>query len=237
MSDFVHPDNLEKSDLESNKEVVDVTTTDIDHGSVDEVAVAREIQQQNGVIRSLRHAEEWLDAKMGIELQGIDRIPEEKKQPPHIINIFLLWWSLNVHVGVIPLGLLGPLFGLTLGQSVGASFLGICLGALCTAYTGTLGPKVRLTTSRFQGTYANTPTARPSCYCNFSVLVRLVGRQTRLCPQCHHWWRICRCQLCGCGPDPQRLFGLYHEHYRGDYHHRYCFLYSLNLWVPPHPYF
>ena len=146
MSDFVHYDiDPEKSDLEANKGVSNATTIHVDHVSIEEVAKTREIQQQNRLIRTMRHAEEWLDAKMGIELQGIDRIPEEKKRPPHIINIFLLWWSLNVHVGVVPLGLLGPLFGLTLGQSVGASFLGICLGATCTAYTGTLGPKVRTT--------------------------------------------------------------------------------------------
>ncbi|MCJ1474350.1 hypothetical protein MMC13_003008 [Lambiella insularis] len=152
MADFVHPENLEKSDLESNKNVADVTTIDVDHANAEELAKTRAIQQQNGLIRSMRHAEEWLDAKMGIELQGIDRIPEEEKQPPPLINIFLLWWSLNVHVGVVPLGLLGPQFGLTLGQSVGASFLGICLGALCTAYTGTLGPKLGLraiATSRY----------------------------------------------------------------------------------------
>ncbi|MCJ1401347.1 hypothetical protein MMC11_004559 [Xylographa trunciseda] len=119
MSDFVHYVDPEKSDIEAHAKVTDVTIVDADRGNVDEVAKIREIQQQNRFIRSMRHAEEWLDRKMGIELQGIDRIPEEEKRPPHIINIFLLWWSLNVHVGVVPLGLLGPLFGLTLGQSLG----------------------------------------------------------------------------------------------------------------------
>ena len=148
MSDFVHYVDPEKSGLEADAKVADVTTVDVDHDNTAEVARVRDIQQQNRVVRSMRHAEEWLDSKMGIELQGIDRIPEEEKRPPHLINIFLLWWSLNVHVGVVPLGLLGPQFGLTLGQSVGASFLGICLGALCTAYTGTLGPKARSTPSQ-----------------------------------------------------------------------------------------
>ena len=132
--------DTEKSDLEASKPIADVST----HAIAEvEIAKVREIQHENKLIRTMRESEEWLDKKMGIELQGIDRIPEEKKQPPSILNVFLLWWSLNVHVGVVPLGLLGPLFGLTLGQSVGSAFLGICLGALCTAYTGTLGPKVR----------------------------------------------------------------------------------------------
>ncbi|MCJ1379129.1 hypothetical protein MMC17_002229 [Xylographa soralifera] len=119
MSDFVHYVDPEKSDLEAHAQVADVTAVDVDHSNADEVARVRNIQQQNRVVRSMRHAEEWLDNKMGIELQGIDRIPEEEKRPPHLINIFLLWWSLNVHVGVVPLGLLGPLYGLTLGQSLG----------------------------------------------------------------------------------------------------------------------
>ena len=135
--------DIEKTDLEAGQPIADGSTVDADRAVAEiEVARVRGIQQENKFIRKMRESEEWLDKKMGIELQGIDRIPEEQKQPPHLINIFLLWWSLNVHVGVVPLGLLGPLFGLTLGQSVGAAFLGICLGALCTAYTGTLGPKV-----------------------------------------------------------------------------------------------
>ncbi|MCJ1287648.1 hypothetical protein MMC26_007000 [Xylographa opegraphella] len=119
MSDFVHYVDPEKSDLEAHTKVADVTALDGDQSNAAEVAKVRDIQQQNRVVRSMRHAEEWLDRKMGIELQGIDRIPEEEKRPPSIINIFLLWWSLNVHVGVVPLGLLGPIFGLTLGQSLG----------------------------------------------------------------------------------------------------------------------
>jgi purine-cytosine permease-like protein len=56
----------------------------------------------------------------------------------------LLWWSLNVHVGVIPLGVLGPEFGLSLRQSIAAGIVGTMLGAFCTASTGTLSPKLGL---------------------------------------------------------------------------------------------
>jgi purine-cytosine permease-like protein len=103
-----------------------------------------------------------LDEKMGVESQGIDRVAEEKKEPPSIWNvslivhqslrisplilvqIFLMWWSLNVHVGVVPLGILGPEFGLSLNQTIAATIAGTLLGSLCTAYTGTLGPKLGL---------------------------------------------------------------------------------------------
>lgn len=117
---------------------------DVDAGTVEEVKRAHELQRRVKVFRYLREGEEWLDRKMGVELQGIDRIPEEKRKPPSIWNIFLMWWSLNIHVGVIPLGILGPEFGLSLGQTLAASIVGIAMGALCTAYTGTLGPKLGL---------------------------------------------------------------------------------------------
>jgi len=108
----------------------------------EEVIKARQIQQNVGILAKMRRGEEWLDEKMGIETQGVDRIHEEDKKPPSILNVFFLWWSLTCHVGTLPIGVLGPEFGLSLGQSVAAIVLGTILGASCTAYTGTLGPKV-----------------------------------------------------------------------------------------------
>lgn len=111
------------------------------HSESAEVIKARELRSR-GVFKTLRDGEEWLDAKMGIETQGIDRIHEEDKKPPSILNVFFLWWSLTCHVGTLPIGILGPEFGLSLNQSVAAIVVGTILGALCTSYTGTLGPKV-----------------------------------------------------------------------------------------------
>ncbi len=93
-------------------------------------------------LRLLNRAEKWLDVKMGIETQGIDIIPDAEKRPPSIWNTFLLWWSMTCHVGTLPIGVLGPDFGLSLNQSVAAIVVGTILGALCTAYCGTLCPKV-----------------------------------------------------------------------------------------------
>ena len=111
----------------------------------EEVIRARELRQRSGFLRKLRYGEEWLDRKMGIETQGIDRIHEEDKRPPSIINVFFFWWSLTCHVGTLPIGLLGAeFFGLSLNQSVAMIVVGTMLGALCTAFCGTLGPKVGL---------------------------------------------------------------------------------------------
>ena len=115
---------------------------EVRYGSVTEIRRTKEIQQRASIFRSMRRGEEWLDEKMGIELQGIDRVPEENRKPPSLWNIFWLWWSLNMHVGTVPLGVVGAEFGLNLHQIVGAGIVGNLLGALCTGFTGTMSPKV-----------------------------------------------------------------------------------------------
>ncbi|KAK0100160.1 hypothetical protein ONS95_008499 [Cadophora gregata] len=158
MSDFVHGD---QADVRHTRDVKHLHGHDLESGSDKEfkggrgashdvetesqdIIVARELQQKKGFLRSMRRGEEWLDEKMGIETQGIDRIHEEDKKPPSILNVFLLWWSMTCHVGTVPLGMLGPEFGLSLDQSIAAVVVGTVLGALCTSFTGTLGPKLGL---------------------------------------------------------------------------------------------
>lgn len=103
MATPAHVDSVDEKmpskDLEAG-----VTTADSveDASSVEEIK-AEKIQSEVKFLRVMRKGEEWLDRKMGIELQGINRIPDDEKQPPSLWNIFLLWWSLNVHVGVVPL--------------------------------------------------------------------------------------------------------------------------------------
>lgn len=137
-----HSSDLETG-LDDKQAISDVIYTGGRQGSVDfEVSRAREIQNGFAPLRFLREGEEWLDAKLGVETQGIDRIPEDEKRPPSIINTFFIWWTMTLHVGTLPIGFLGPEFGLSLNQSAAAIVVGTILGAMCTAYTGTLGPKV-----------------------------------------------------------------------------------------------
>lgn len=90
-------------DLEKAPSVGDARPEpEIRRGSVTpafEIARARHIQTAVAPLRFLSRGEIWLDKKMGIETQGIDRIPEEAKRPPHLINTFLMWWSMTCHVG------------------------------------------------------------------------------------------------------------------------------------------
>ncbi|CAG8974588.1 hypothetical protein HYALB_00004385 [Hymenoscyphus albidus] len=113
---------------------------------------AKELRENTGILSTLCRGEDWLDAKMGIETQGVDLIREEDKKPPSILNVSLLWFTLTCHVGAIPIGMLGPEWGLSLKQSIAGSVVGTILGALCTGYCGTLGPKLGLraiATSRY----------------------------------------------------------------------------------------
>lgn len=158
MSDFVHGpqadvrpshDAKRSHDLESGSPDPElkgehVASDMVQADDTEEVIRARELQQKKGFLRKMRAGEEWLDEKMGIETQGIDRIHEEDKKPPSILNVFFMWWSVTCHVGTLPIGVLGPEFGLSLNQSVAGIVVGTVLGALCTAYCGTLGPKVRI---------------------------------------------------------------------------------------------
>lgn len=148
MADTYSPGN--EKDVESGVKEHSFDGRDgVKHGSVvpeEEVVVARKIQHSFAPFRYLSKGEAWLDEKLGVETQGIDRIPEEEKQPPSIWNVFLIWFSMTLHVGTLPIGFLGPEFGLTLNQSVSAIVVGTFTGALCTGYCGTLGPKVSLHT-------------------------------------------------------------------------------------------
>lgn len=89
---------IKEKDVESNKIPVDNSEeSHIRHGSVTpvyEVARARHLQNAIAPLRFLSKGEEWLDHKLGIETQGIDRIPEEEKKPPSIWNTFFMWWSM-----------------------------------------------------------------------------------------------------------------------------------------------
>ena len=118
------------------------SSTNNSQGSVEDVYRARLIRERVPVLRYLGRFEDWLETVFGVETQGIDRIPDEKRQPPSLLNAFVLWFSFNGHIATLPVGLLGPEFGLSLGLSVAAIVVGTMLGSLFPAYCATLGPKV-----------------------------------------------------------------------------------------------
>lgn len=45
------------------------------------------IRQRNRVLRTLRRAERWMNGKMQFEAMGVERVPEDKRVPPGILNV------------------------------------------------------------------------------------------------------------------------------------------------------
>lgn len=44
---------------------------------------------------------------MGVEVRGIERVPEDERDGKHTIGLLLLWWSVNMVVSSVPIGV-GP---------------------------------------------------------------------------------------------------------------------------------
>lgn len=145
------------ADVEAPKEaVVDSTGVECDIGSTRPAYHSQEIQDSIPFLKKLHKLEKWMDEKLGgegmVETRGIDRIAEGEKQPPPIWNAFFIWPSFIMHVGTIPIGVLGAEFGLSLYQSMAAAVVGVAAGACFPAATGLLGPKLgmrQIATSRY----------------------------------------------------------------------------------------
>lgn len=123
---------------------------------VEEVARTHHIQNAVPFLKKLSDAERWIDRAIGgdqfFETQGIDRIPEDQKRPPSIWNALMMWSSVTMHVGTIPLGVLGATYGLSFNGAMSSATVGICAGACCSAFTATLGPQLgmrQIATSRY----------------------------------------------------------------------------------------
>ncbi|KAH8892156.1 hypothetical protein GQ53DRAFT_647181 [Thozetella sp. PMI_491] len=113
-------------------------------GFTQEIPRYRTIREKIPPLRYLGRLENWLERLANVETQGIDRIPDEERKPPSLLNAFLMWFSFNGHIASVPVGLLGPEFGLSLQLSMAAIVIGVLLGSFFTAYCATLGPKLGL---------------------------------------------------------------------------------------------
>ena len=45
------------------------------------------IRQSSSVLRSLRKFETWMDSKMKFEAMGVERVPENMRKPPQVLNV------------------------------------------------------------------------------------------------------------------------------------------------------
>jgi len=133
----------------------------IDPNDPGEIQVAN-IRRTNGVLQHLRNLETWMDRKMKFEAMGVERIPEDKRKPPQILNLrktfisniqplattecFLhptddvLLFSMLLNPTFIPIGALGPIFGLSVHTSVILTVFATLIGTAFPAFTATLSP-------------------------------------------------------------------------------------------------
>lgn len=83
-------DHLEKGLPVETPHVMETPATDLDSGheglGQGELQVIR-IREGSSVLRKLRDAEMWMDRKWKIEGMGAERIPEDKRQPPRLVNV------------------------------------------------------------------------------------------------------------------------------------------------------
>ncbi|ORY34574.1 purine-cytosine permease [Naematelia encephala] len=133
--------NLEYDDkaLEANYPTEAYTYENDDAAALREAEVA---QKKGPVFRWLNKA-----FAMGVEVRGIERVPEDERDGKHTIGLLLLWWSVNMVVSTVPIGLLAQAYYYLSFQSAMAAIVAFtAIGAACTAFIATLGPQTGLRT-------------------------------------------------------------------------------------------
>lgn len=93
----------------------------------------------------LRRLNARIEGLAGFEARGITRVPPEERQPPSLasdVQVALLWFSANVSVNNLAVGLFGPLvFGLGFLDSAMCAVFGGLIGSLSTSYMSIWGPQ------------------------------------------------------------------------------------------------
>ncbi|KAJ7210294.1 hypothetical protein C8J57DRAFT_1608127 [Mycena rebaudengoi] len=96
-------------------------------------------------LKTLKKWNAAIGSLSGFEARGISRVPPDERQPPSLwddVCVALLWFSANISVNNLAVGLFGPLvFGLGVLDSAMCAVFGGLLGALSTAYMSIWGPQ------------------------------------------------------------------------------------------------
>ncbi|KAI8623951.1 permease for cytosine/purines, uracil, thiamine, allantoin-domain-containing protein [Xylariaceae sp. FL1651] len=109
-----------------------------------------EVQQQRtpasfSTWNKLRELNRRIESLSGFEARGITRVLPEERNTPSLwddVSVALLWFSANISVNNLAVGLFGPLvFHLGFVDSALLAVFGALLGALSTAYMSMWGPQ------------------------------------------------------------------------------------------------
>lgn len=129
---------LQQQDIEKTADSVGVVgdgSSGNETGSDPAIPVPSFLHKLNNRIESLA----------GFEARGITRVQPEERQPPSLISdvqVSLLWFSANVSVNNLAVGLFGPLvFGLGFLDSAMCAVFGGLIGSFSTSYMSIWGPQ------------------------------------------------------------------------------------------------
>ncbi|KAH7019709.1 putative NCS family nucleoside transporter [Ilyonectria destructans] len=102
------------------------------------------IRQNNAVLRFLADLESRIDKLTKFEAMGVERVLEDERRPPQVLNMVFFWFSVLMSPTLIPIGMLGPIFGLSVNTSIILTVFATLIGATIPAFTGTLSPATGL---------------------------------------------------------------------------------------------
>lgn len=80
-------DNESASSAAAATAPADPATYMADTGKTTDADRVGEIQRGNPVLRALANFEKRLDSLNGFEAQGVERVPEDQRKPPQILNV------------------------------------------------------------------------------------------------------------------------------------------------------
>ena len=136
-------------------------TTDIENEG-EKALFDKEEKEFRGFFAPLLRLEAWMDKKIGVEPEAIERkLPEDRKPVKWYeeLNMAFLWASGTMNLACCATGMLGWEFGLSLKQSLLIIFFGTLLGSMVTAYCATFGAATglrQMSVSRYSfGWYPN----------------------------------------------------------------------------------
>ena len=121
-----------------------MTGTDVEKAATHEAVVDSSPANGMGTTTTPKTWLQRLEYKAGLEARGIQRVGSHERQKPSkrsIIQIAVLWISINLCANNVALGLLGPsIFGLSFKDSALCAVFGAIVGSIPTAYIATWGP-------------------------------------------------------------------------------------------------
>ncbi|WOO82974.1 Purine-cytosine permease fcyB [Vanrija pseudolonga] len=158
----------EKVDLEQGVQTQDHERVDVT-APVGDTSAEREdeLRHKSPLFRFLDKA-----FSNGVEARGIERVPEDERSSKHAIGLLVFWWSVNLAVSTVPVGMLAQaFFTLTLRSAVICIVVFNILGAACVGFIATLGPQTGMRTmviTRYSVGYVGA-----SIFSIFNILTQL----------------------------------------------------------------